>query len=61
MQSYGFGANLYYSKPGSFTKLIEDMGTLFQMNWNDPYTITSNHYINNKFVPFKWTNRWHLS
>lgn len=53
MQSYGFGANLYYSKPGSFTKLIEDMGTLFQMNWNDPYTITSNHYINNKFVPFK--------
>ena len=53
IQSYGFGANLYYSKPGSFTKLIEDMGALFQMNWNDPYTITSNHYINNKFVPFK--------
>jgi len=51
-KSYGFGANLYYSKPSSFAKLIDDMGDLFKMNWNDPYTITSNHYVNNKFVPF---------
>jgi CheY-like chemotaxis protein len=52
-KSYGFGANLFYSKPTTFAKLIEDMGKLFKMNWNDPFTITSDHYINNKFVPFK--------
>jgi CheY-like chemotaxis protein len=52
-RAYGFGANLYYSKPSTFAKLIQDMGKLFKMNWNDPFTITSEHYINNKFVPFK--------
>jgi CheY-like chemotaxis protein len=51
-KSYGFGATLYYSKPHSLVKLIEDMSDLFKMNWDDPYTITGNHYINNKFVPF---------
>jgi CheY-like chemotaxis protein len=51
-KSYGFGATLYYSKPHSFVKLVEDMDSLFKMNWNDPSIITDEHYINNKFVPF---------
>jgi CheY-like chemotaxis protein len=51
-KSYGFGATLYYSKPHSFAKLVGDMGALFKMNWDDPYTITGDHYVNNKFVPF---------
>jgi len=50
--SYSYGANLYYSKPASFDALIAGLSHLFRMNWNDPYTITSDHYINNKFVPF---------
>ena len=50
--SYGYGANLYYSKPTSFQELIAGLGNLFKMNWDDPYTITSNHYINNKFVAY---------
>jgi DNA-binding NarL/FixJ family response regulator len=50
--SYGYGANLYYSKPTSFQELIAGLSQLFKMNWNDPYTITSNHYINNKFVAY---------
>lgn len=50
--SYGYGANLYYPKPTSFEKLISGMANLFQMNWDDPYTITSNHYINNRFIAF---------
>jgi DNA-binding NarL/FixJ family response regulator len=50
--SYGYGANLYYSKPTSFQELIAGLSNLFKMNWNDPYTITSNHYVNNKFVPY---------
>lgn len=49
---YGYGANLYYSKPTSFNELIAGLSHLFKMDWNDPYTITSNHFINNKFVPY---------
>jgi CheY-like chemotaxis protein len=52
-KSYGYGANLYFSKPTSFQELISGLGNLFQMNWNDPYTITSNHYVNNKFVAYQ--------
>ena len=51
-QSYDYGANLYYSKPASFSQLIAGMSELFRMNWDDPFTITSNHYVNNKFISF---------
>ncbi len=54
--SYGYGASLYYSKPTSFTELISGMSNLFKMNWNDPYTITSNHYVNNKFIAYNCLN-----
>ena len=50
--SYGFGANLFYPKPTSLNSLINGLKDLFQMNWNDPYTITSNHYVNNAFIPY---------
>jgi CheY-like chemotaxis protein len=50
--SYGYGANLYYTKPSSFQQLIAGLSGLLQMNWSDPYTITSSHYINNKFIPY---------
>jgi len=50
--SYGYGANLFYSKPTSFNELIAGLSNLFKMNWNDPFTITSDHYINNKFVAY---------
>lgn len=50
--SYGYGANLYYSKPTSFNELIAGLSNLLKMNWDDPYTITSNHFINNKFIAY---------
>jgi CheY-like chemotaxis protein len=50
--SYSYGANLYFTKPSSFDELIAGLGNLFAMNWNDPCTITSSHFINNKFVPY---------
>lgn len=55
-RSYGYGANLFYSKPSSFTSLIEGLSDLLKMNWKDPYTITSNHYINNKYVAYAPAN-----
>ena len=50
--SYSCGANLFYRKPSSFKQLIAGLKNLLFMNWNDPYTITSRHYINHQFVPF---------
>jgi DNA-binding NarL/FixJ family response regulator len=50
--SYGYGANLFYSKPTSFNELIAGLSNLFKMDWSDPFTITSNHYINNMFVAY---------
>jgi CheY-like chemotaxis protein len=50
--AYGYGANLFYSKPTSFNELIAGLSNLFKMNWNDPFTITSDHYANNKFVAY---------
>ncbi len=51
--SYGYGASLYYSKPTSFQELISGLSNLIKMDWTDPFTITSNHYINNKFAAYK--------
>ncbi|GAC1707581.1 MAG: response regulator [Flavisolibacter sp.] len=51
-ESYKCGANLFYRKPSSFKQLIEGLKSLLLMNWNDPFTITSSHYINHQFVPF---------
>ncbi|MGZ5287113.1 MAG: response regulator [Flavisolibacter sp.] len=50
---YGYGANLFYSKPSTFQNLIAGLNGLLKMNWADPYTITANHYINNKYIPYK--------
>ena len=50
--SYGYGANLFYSKPTSFDELIAGLSNLLRMDWSDPFTITSQHYVNNKFVPY---------
>lgn len=51
-ESYSLGASLYYKKPSTFHDFIKGLSNLLQMNWNDPYTITSAHYINNQFVPY---------
>lgn len=50
--SYGYGANLYFTKPSSFFELIAGLSNIFKMDWSDPYTVTSQHFINNKFIAF---------
>ena len=50
--SYGYGANLYYSKPASFNELIAGLSKLLRMDWDDPLTITSDHFVGNKFVAY---------
>ena len=50
--SYGYGANLYYPKPTSFNELVAGLTALLRMDWNDPLTITSDHFRGNKFVAY---------
>ena len=49
---YGYGATLYFIKPPSQRKLVEQLAILFQLNWNDPEEITDSHFVGNRFVPF---------
>jgi DNA-binding NtrC family response regulator len=50
--SYGFGAHLYMRKPDHYNQLVEDLGRLFRLDWNDPEKITRSHYKNSQFYPF---------
>jgi CheY-like chemotaxis protein len=53
MQSaYAYGANLYFPKPYTITGLEKGLRELFMMNWEDPFVITRNHFVNNQFMPF---------
>jgi len=49
---YGYGATLYFIKPPSQRKLVEQLTLLFKLNWDDPEEITDMHFVGNRFVPF---------
>jgi DNA-binding NarL/FixJ family response regulator len=51
-KAYAYGVHLYFIKPTKIGHLIEDLEKLFELNWDDPVTITSNHFINNNYVAF---------
>ena len=50
--SYGFGANLYFQKTTSFEELKTAIRLILEMPWQDPQTITFQHFTDNKFKPF---------
>ena len=54
--SYGYGANLYFAKPSSFNEHISDLSRLLKMDWDDPLTITSDHFVGNKFMAYNATS-----
>jgi CheY-like chemotaxis protein len=51
-KAYAFGVHLYLIKPTKLKFLVEDLEHLFQLQWNDPNRITSDHFINGSYVPF---------
>ncbi len=42
-KAYREGANLYFSKPESFTRLIEGLKALIKIDWSDPFSITKKY------------------
>jgi DNA-binding response OmpR family regulator len=53
-RSYEEGANLYFSKPDSFTDLIRGLKTLVLMDWSDPSSITSKHCQQGDYTTFRF-------
>jgi DNA-binding NarL/FixJ family response regulator len=53
IQAYEQGANLYYTKPASFTDLIKGLKELVHLDWTDPYSITEAYWHNGKYSTFK--------
>lgn len=52
MASYGFRATLYLVKPPTHEKLVKALHQLFQLNWDNPQSITDKHFVGDRFVPF---------
>ena len=50
--AYGFGANLFFTKPGNYNELKASLETILKMNWDDPDTITERYFRNNQYLPF---------
>jgi DNA-binding NarL/FixJ family response regulator len=50
--TYGYGANLFYKKPASFSSLVNDLKNILALNWTEPFEITQQHFRNDKYVDF---------
>jgi DNA-binding response OmpR family regulator len=53
IQAYKEGANLYYTKPTSFTELINGLRELINLDWKDPFSITQNYWHDGQYATFK--------
>lgn len=51
-RSYELGASLYIRKPSSFDEITLILKKLLQLDWNQWKEITSNHFVDGKYVPF---------
>ena len=53
VKSYNQGANLYFPKPDSFSKLRQALKQLIQLDWADPFSITQRFVENGKYMTFQ--------
>jgi CheY-like chemotaxis protein len=51
--AYGFGANLFFTKPAAYNELVTSLSDILKMDWNDPASITEKYFANNQYQPFK--------
>jgi CheY-like chemotaxis protein len=51
-KAYAFGVHLYFIKPTRLRFLVEDLEYLFELDWNDPNTITSDHFTGSSYRAF---------
>lgn len=53
VKSYKEGANLYFPKPESFSKLKTALRKLIQLDWAHPFNITANYIQDGKYRTFQ--------
>ncbi len=53
IKSYNEGANLYFPKPESYSKLKTALRKLIQLDWTDPFSITARYTQNGRYTTFK--------
>jgi DNA-binding NtrC family response regulator len=51
-KAYQEGATLYFNKPDSYTQLVNGLGKLFSLNWNDRESITSRYAHDGHYETF---------
>ena len=51
-KSYELGASLFLSKPGTYTKLCQNLKALLEFNWDEVEKIKKDHCVAGKYVPF---------
>lgn len=51
--AYGFGANLFFTKPRVYSELVSSLHSILQMDWSDPDAITGQYFQNNRYQPFR--------
>lgn len=51
--AYGFGANLFFTKPEEKEELLYSLKTILQMDWSDPDLITGQYFRDNVYRPFQ--------
>ena len=51
-KAYEEGANLYFSKPDSFSKLVTGLKEILRLDWSNPFSITEEYLQNGKYRTF---------
>ncbi len=53
-RAYEEGANLYFSKPESFSSLTNGLNKLIHLDWANPLSITETYRQNGKYATFQF-------
>jgi CheY-like chemotaxis protein len=51
--AYGLGANLFFVKPQVYSDLVISLRQILDLDWSDPEGISSQHFENNSYQPFR--------
>jgi DNA-binding NtrC family response regulator len=51
-RAYNEGANLYFSKPENYLRLINGLKQIIEMDWSDPVLITQKYIQDGKYSTF---------
>jgi DNA-binding NtrC family response regulator len=51
LKAYDMGATLFMIKPNGYNKLVKELESLFNYDWNDVYKIKHSYFKDGSFIP----------